>query len=78
MFTMLAAVAEFETEIRKERQPEGIARAKKDGVRFGRKPALTSDQISEMRSKRAAGVLIKELMKDYKLYKASVYRLLGH
>lgn len=77
MFSLLAAVAEFETELRKERQLEGIARAKKDGVRFGRKPALTADQLSEMRLKRADGVLIKDLQRDYGLSKASVYRLLA-
>lgn len=77
MFSMLAAVAEFETALRKERQLDGIARAKREGVQFGRKPTLTPAQVAEMRSKRADGVLIKGLMSEYGLSKASVYRLLA-
>ena len=76
MFSILASIAEFETELRKERQIEGIAKAKQNGVQFGRKPKLTDDQIADMRSKRSNGVLIKDLMVQYGLSKASVYRLL--
>ncbi len=41
LFDVLAAISEFETAIRKERQMEGIDQAKKRGVRFGRQPKLT-------------------------------------
>ncbi|MGZ8242677.1 recombinase family protein [Methylomagnum sp.] len=77
MFNMLSAIAEFETEIRKERQLDGIEAAKEKGVEFGRKAKLTPDQIEEMKAKRAESVLIKDLMNEYSLSKASVYRLLG-
>ena len=76
LFNMLASIAEFETEIRKERQLEGIAKAKSKGVKFGAKPKLTDGEVEEMRQKRSKGVLIKILMKEYGLSKASVYRLL--
>ena len=76
LFNVLASIAEFETEIRKERQMEGIKKAKSKGVQFGRKPVLTNDQIEEMRNKRSTGILIKDLMAEYGLSKASVYRLL--
>lgn len=76
MFSILASIAEFETELRKERQLDGIEKAKENGVHFGRKAKLTDDQIEEMQSKRAKGVLIRELMSEYKLSKASIYRLL--
>ena len=76
LFNVLASIAEFETEIRKERQIEGIQKAKERGVRFGAKSKLTDEQVAEMRSKRADGVLIKNLMSQYSLSKASVYRLL--
>jgi DNA invertase Pin-like site-specific DNA recombinase len=56
---------------------EGIAKAKQIGVRFGRNAKLSNDQIAEMRRKRAGGTLIRELMEEYDLSKASVYRLLG-
>src|SRR4051794_10409080 len=41
---MLALIAEFETEIRKERQMEGIAKAKAEG-RTGGRPSLVTDEI---------------------------------
>ena len=41
LFNVLASIAEFETEIRKERQFDGIQKAKEKGVQFGRKPKLT-------------------------------------
>jgi len=77
LFGILSTIAEFETELRKERQLEGIARAKKDGVQFGRKAKLSPDQMLSLREKRAEGVLIKDLMKEYGLSKASVYRYLS-
>lgn len=77
LFNMLASIAEFETEIRKERQLEGIAKAKAKGVHFGRKSKLTDDEVGELKSDRNDGVLIKDLMKKYALSKASVYRLLS-
>lgn len=77
LFNMLGAIAQFETEIRAERQMDGIRKAKEQGVRFGAKPKLTAGQIVEMRQRRAEGTLIKELMAAYGLSKASVYRYLG-
>lgn len=76
LFNMLGAIAEFENEIRKERQLDGIAKAQERGVKFGAKPKLSQSQIIEMREKRASGVLIKDLMLEYCLSKASVYRLM--
>ena len=76
LFIMLVAIAQFETEIRAERQMDGIQNAKARGVKLGRDKHLTEQQCLELRQKRAQGVLIKTLMKDYKLSKASVYRYL--
>ena len=76
LFNMLGAIAQFETEIRAERQMDGIQNAKARGVRLGRDKHLTEQQCLELRQRRAQGVLIKTLMQDYKLSKASVYRYL--
>jgi DNA invertase Pin-like site-specific DNA recombinase len=75
LFNMLGAI-QFETEIRAERQMDGIENAKARGVRLGRNKNLTEQECLELRQKRAQGALIKTLMKDYKLSKASVYRYL--
>ncbi|MET0048329.1 MAG: recombinase family protein [Sedimenticola sp.] len=77
LFHVLAAIAEFETEIRKERQMEGIAKAKERGVHIGRKPKISAEQAQELREKRSQGALIKELMSEYGLSKSHVYRLLA-
>ena len=69
-------IAQFETEIRAERQMDGINKAKERGVAFGRKRKMTTQQIEELRARRKEGVLIKTLMADYNLSKASVYRYL--
>ena len=76
LFNMLGAIAQFETEIRSERQMDGIKKAKEKGVRFGAQRKLTVEQIAELKKRRGTGVLIKTLMLDYKLSKASVYRYL--
>ena len=47
------------------------------GVQFGKRPALTENQIIEMRDKRANGTLIKDLMAEYSLSKATIYRYLS-
>jgi DNA invertase Pin-like site-specific DNA recombinase len=77
LFNMLGAIAQFETEIRAERQMDGIVKAKERGVCFGRKKKLTKKQVAELRYRREGGVLIKTLMKDYNLSKATVYRYLS-
>ncbi|HYX17888.1 MAG TPA: recombinase family protein [Nostoc sp.] len=76
LFNMLAAIAEFETEIRFERQMDGINKAKELGVQFGRSKRLSPEQILQLRFQREQGVLIKVLMKEFNLSKASIYRYL--
>ncbi len=75
-FNMLGAIGQFETEIRAERQMDGIKKAKDRGVQFGKRPALSTEQISELRDKRQQGILIKNLIVHYGLSKATIYRYL--
>lgn len=76
LFNMLGAIAQFETEIRAERQMDGIQSAKARGVQLGRTKRLSSRECLELRQKREQGALIKTLMQEYQLSKASVYRYL--
>jgi DNA invertase Pin-like site-specific DNA recombinase len=76
LFNMLGAIAQFETEIRAERQMDGIQKAKERGIEFGRKKKLTDNERIELQNRRREGDLIKDLMRDYGLSKASVYRYL--
>lgn len=77
MLQMLAVFAEFETAIRAERQMDGIAKAKADGKKFGRKPRATPDVEADIRRMRADGLMIREIMEKVGLSKASVYRVLA-
>lgn len=43
MFTMFGTIAEFENDLRKERQADGIAMAKSRGVHLERKSALSQE-----------------------------------
>jgi DNA invertase Pin-like site-specific DNA recombinase len=70
---MLAAIAEFETDIRKERQREGIERAKAAGVYKGRKPSV---DVIAVRQLRDEGVSPTEIAKRLRIGRASVYRAL--
>lgn len=77
LFNMLGAIAQFETEIRSERQMDGIKQAKARGVKFGAQPKLTDGEVAEMRQRRQNGELIRDLMKAYGISKATVYRYLS-
>ena len=77
LFNMLGAIGQFETEIRAERQMDGIQKAKERGVKFGKRKKLSPEQIAELYRKREQGVLIKTLMNEYDISKASVYRYLS-
>ena len=76
LFGVLSVIAQFETEIRAERQAEGIARARERGVKFGTKKVLSLDEVRDLRRKRAEGKLIRELVDEYRISKVSVYRYL--
>ena len=64
---------QFETELRSERQMDGIAKAKERGVRFGQQKRLTETQVAELQARRQEGELIRELMAGDGLSKATVY-----
>jgi DNA invertase Pin-like site-specific DNA recombinase len=71
---ILGAVAEFETSIRKERQREGIEKAKLRGVYKGRPASIDVAKIKEL---RAAGMGASAIAKEMGIGRASVYRLLN-
>jgi len=71
---LMGAFAEFERSIIRERQREGIARAKERGVYAGRK---TSIDVDKVKSLHASGVGASEIAKALSIGRASVYRLLS-
>lgn len=72
--TILAAFAEFEADLRRDRQLEGIAKAKAEGRYQGRPPSM---DVGEVRRLRAEGVRPAEIARRLGLARSSVYRALG-
>ena len=71
---MLGVFAEFETNLRKERQLEGIAKAKAAGVYKGRRPSVDVSQVRVLKQK---GIGPSAIAKTMGIGRASVYRALG-
>jgi DNA invertase Pin-like site-specific DNA recombinase len=71
---MLGVFAEFETNLRREPQMEGIAKAKADGVYKGRKPSI--DPVA-VRALAREGFWATAIARKLKIGRASVYRLLS-
>ena len=69
---MLGVFAEFETNLRKERQMEGIQAAKAKGVYKGRKPTIEPAEIARLKSE---GLGASEIAKRLGIGRASVYRV---
>lgn len=70
---MLGVFAEFETNIRRERQLEGIAKAKAEGVYKGRKPSIDPSAVMAL---KAEGLGASEIAKRLGIGRASVYRII--
>src|SRR6187551_759433 len=73
---ILALIAEFENDIRRERQMDGIAKAKHRDVKFGRKRELTEEKVKEIRKLRKARETVPSIIKATGFSKASIYRAL--
>ena len=70
---MLGVFGEFETNLRKERQMEGILKAKEKGVYKGRKPSVDVQKVKELRD---SGMGASKIAKELGIGRASVYRAL--
>jgi DNA invertase Pin-like site-specific DNA recombinase len=70
---MLGVFAEFETNLRRERQLEGIAKAKAAGVYKGRQPSIDAARVREL---DAMGIGVSAIARALKVHRSSVYRVL--
>ena len=71
---MLGVFGEFETNLRRERQMEGIAKAKERGGYKGRKPSVDVEKVKKL---KASGMGASAIAKEMGIGRASVYRALG-
>jgi DNA invertase Pin-like site-specific DNA recombinase len=72
---MLGVFAEFETNLRRERQMEGIAQAKAKGVYRGRKPSIDPIEVRRLRVEEELGATA--IAQRLGIGRASVYRMLS-
>lgn len=70
-FDVLSAFAEFETALRRERQMEGIAAAKKRGVYTGGKPRIDRTKVLDALKSMTPTAAAKAL----KVSRATIYRI---
>ena len=73
MLTVLGGLAEFERELIKIRTSEGRERAKRAGVKMGRK--LSAHQIAEIRSRKANGESVRFLARSYRVSPNTISRV---
>ena len=76
MLTILAAVAQLERATIRERQAEGIAIAKRNGV-YDRGPKLTPEQIAEARQRADSGVPKARVARDLGVSRQTLYAALS-
>ena len=70
---MLGVFAKFETDLRRERQMEGIAKAKAAGIYKGRRPTIDPNEVKALRSEGLGPAMIA---RQLGIGRASVYRAL--
>jgi DNA invertase Pin-like site-specific DNA recombinase len=78
LLSMLGAVAEFERELIRERQAEGIAIAKAKGVYKGRKPALSPEQVDQARERVTQGIPKAVVARDLGVSRQTLYSALAN
>lgn len=73
---MLGVFAEFETNLRAERQAAGIAAAKARGKHLGRPLKLTNELREEIRKRSTAGETPSELSKAFNVSRGTIYNVI--
>ena len=74
LLSVLGAIAQFERELLRERQREGIAIAKRAGKYTGRKPSLTPARAAELRRRVADGDSKAGLAREFGISRDTLYR----
>jgi putative DNA-invertase from lambdoid prophage Rac len=72
---VIAAVAEFERDLLIERTHSGLTRAKAEGKKLGRRPALKGPAIADVRARLAAGEAVAAIAKAHKTSRQTVMRI---
>lgn len=76
--TVLAAVSQFERDLLIERTHAGLARAKAEGKKLGRKDSLTPEQKEAIRRKLGMGATARGLAKEYAVSHPTILKVAQH
>jgi len=76
MLSVLGAVAQFERDLIKERQKEGIALAKERGAYRGRTRSLDEAQLAELRRRASSGEKKAFLAREFGISRETLYQYL--
>ena len=76
VLTVFAGIAEFERALIAERTRSGRIAAQQKGVRFGRPPALSSEQVALGQRLLAEGTSVREAARVLRCHHATLYRAL--
>ena len=74
MLTILGGLAQFERSLIMARTQAGIARARENGIEFGRKQRLTSRQKKIVAERYASGQTIAQLAAEFECGVATIHR----
>lgn len=77
MWQMIGVLAELERSLIAERTKAGVAAARARGVKFGRKPKLTPQQISQARKLIAQGEHPEDVAASFHVGRTTLYRALA-
>jgi len=76
MLTIMGGIAEFERGLIRQRTDEGIARAKRQGKKFGRPERLDDGQKRVIADRYGKGATIPELAEEYGVGVGTIWRAL--
>ena len=74
MIGLLSIVSAFETDLRAERQADGIASAKKRGVKFGHDFKLVDDDVIEIIKLQGTGMFNQDIADKYGIARSTLLR----
>jgi DNA invertase Pin-like site-specific DNA recombinase len=77
MWQMIGVLAELERSLITERTRAGVKAAQRRGVKFGRKPKLTPQQIKHARQLRDQGETAQAIAAVLNVHRATIYRILA-
>ena len=71
---VIAAVVEFKHELLVERTQSGLVRAKAEGKRLGRRPALEPDAREQVKQRLEGGAGVSELAREFNTTRQTIIR----